>query len=145
MRLAHLTAALLAAAPLAATDLLDQESVFARARELAVARAGVEAADLLPFRISYEATRLETGDPAGTFEVDLLLRSSRNVVPSADVIEAAGHTERAAELKALLRGSKSAWHYRMVRVRFRAGDRPAPDVELTTTLLNSDPEEGEKK
>ena len=144
MRLALLTAALLAAAPLAAADLLDQESVFARARELAVTEAGVDAADLLPFRISYEATRLDTGDPRGTFEVDLLVRSSRSVLRAREVIEAAGETEAAARLKGLLRGSDSAWHYQTVRVRFRASGRPEPDVQITTTLLNRDPEQGEK-
>lgn len=145
MRAALLTAGLLLAAPLAAGDLLDQESVFARARELAVAEAGVADADLLPFRISYEATRLETGDPAGSFEVDLLLRSSRSVVPAADVIAAAADPAAAARLKALLRGSKSAWHYQTVRVRFRSAGDTQADVQLTTTLLNEDPEKGEKQ
>ena len=144
MRATLLTAALLVAAPVAAAELLDQESVFARARELAIAEAGVADADLLPFRISYEATRLETGDPAGTFEVDLLLRSSRSVVPAADVIAAAPDPAAASRLKALLRGSKSAWHYQTVRVRFRPTGNPQPDVQLTTTLLNDDPEKGER-
>ena len=145
MRLALLTAALLVAAPLAATELLDQESVFARARELAVREAGVADADLLPFRISYEATRLGTGDPDGTFEVDLLLRSSRSVVPAADVIAAAPDAVAASRLKALLRGSKTAWHYQTVRVRFRRAGDPQADVQMTTTLLNEDPEKGEKQ
>lgn len=140
MRLALLTAGLLAAAPLAAADLLDQEAVFARARELAVTEAGVEAADLLPFRIAYEASRLDTGDPAGTFDVDLLIRSSRSVLPADEVISAAEDPAAAARLKALLRGSKNAFHYRTVHVRFRAAGKPRPDVQLTTTLLNSDPE-----
>ena len=145
MRLVLLTAALLAAAPLAAADLLDQEAVFARARELAVTEAGVPDSDLLPFRITYEASRLDTGDPVGTFDVDLLLRSSRSVLPAAEVIGAAEDADAAARLKALLRGSKHAFHYRTVHVRFRAGGKPDPDVQLTTTLLNSDPEEVEKK
>lgn len=145
MRLVLLTAGLLALAPVAAADLLDQEAVFARAREFAVAEAGVDAADLLPFRISYEASRLDTGDPAGTFDVDLLIRSSRNVVRSDEVIAAAEDPAAAARLKALLRGSKTAWHYRTVHVRFRASGRAAPAVELTSTLLNSDPEEGERE
>ena len=144
MRAALLTAVLLIAAPLAAADLLDQEAVFARARELAVAEASVADADLLPFRIAYEATRLGTGDPAGTFEVDLLLRSTRSVVPAADVI-AAADPEAVARLKALLRGSKSAWHYQTVRVRFRSAGDPQADVQLTTTLLNEDPEKGEEQ
>ena len=119
MRAVLLTAVLLIAAPLAAADLLDQEAVFARARELAVAEAGVA-------------------------DADLLLRSTRSVVPAADVI-AAAEPEAVARLKALLRGSKSAWHYQTVRVRFRSAGDPQADVQLTTTLLNEDPEKGEKQ
>lgn len=140
MRLAALTACLLIPATLHATDLVDQEAIFARAREIAVATGGVEAADLFPFRIAYAATRLETGNPAGEFEVDLLIRSSRSVVPAAEVIAAAGEPDAVARLTALLDGSESAWHYRTIRVRFvAAGDAPA-GLEFSTLLLNRDPE-----
>lgn len=140
MRPIILIACLLIPAAPRAAELIDQEAVFARAREIAAAAGGVEATDLLPFRIAYAATRLETGNAGGDFEVDLLVRSSRSVVPSAEVIAAAGEPEAAARLEALLAGSESAWHYRTVRVRFTTADDAPPGLEYSTLLLNRDPE-----
>ena len=133
--------AFLAAAP-AAAQLIDRDAVFARAREVAVTLADVEAADLAPFQIAYDLTLLETGNPAGGFEVTLLLRSSREVLVAKEIIAAAPDAESSVRLEALLAGNGSAWHYRTVRVRFpEQGDAP-PAAEFSTLLLNRDPEAG---
>ena len=74
----------------AAAQFIDRDAVFARAREIAAAALpGVESADLAPFQIAYDLTLLETGNPAGGFEVALLLRSSREVLAAQEVIAAA--------------------------------------------------------
>jgi hypothetical protein len=143
MRLCGLAlGAVLFAAP-AAAQLVDREAVFARAREIAAATlAGVESADLAPFRISYGLTLLETGDPAGSFEVDLLIRSSREVLAAREVISAAPDAESAARLGLLLAGVEYAYHYRTVRVRFAEQGDATPSAESSTILLNRDPEAG---
>ena len=125
----------------APAGLVDREAVFARAREIAVATLPeVAAGDLAGFRIAYALTLLETGSPAGGFEVDLLLRSSRSVVAAADVIAAAQDAENRLRLESLLQGAAQAWHYRTVRVRFaETGDR-VPTVDFSSLLLNRDPE-----
>jgi len=125
----------------AAAQLVDREAVFARAAEIAsTTLAGVEAADLALFRIDYELTLLETGNPAGGFEVDLLLRSTRSVLPARDVISAAPDAESAARIESLLAGTEIAYHYRTIRVRFtERGDTPGV-AEFSSLLLNRDPE-----
>ena len=137
---AAVLAGILFATP-AAAQLIDREAVFARAREVAVVSLpGVEGADLAPFQIAYGLTLLETGNPAGGFEVTLLLRSSREVLGTREVIAAAPDAESAARLETLLAGAGSAWHYRTVRVRFpEQGDARAA-AEFSTLLLNRDPE-----
>jgi hypothetical protein len=122
-------------------QLVDREAVFTRAREIAAATlAGVESADLAPFRIAYDLTLLETGNPAGTFEVALLLRSSRQVLVAQEIIAAAPDAGSAARLEVLLAGAEFAYHYRIIRVRFpEQGDGP-PFAEFSTLLLNRDPE-----
>ena len=143
MRLAGIVlGALLCAAP-ALAQLVDREAVFARARDIAAATLpGVEGADLAPFQIAYGLTLLETGDPAGSFEVDLLIRSSREVLPALEVIAAAPDAEAAARLESLLAGVEYAWHYRTVRVRFAEQGDAVPAAEFSTLLLNRDPEAG---
>jgi hypothetical protein len=122
-------------------ELIDREAVFARAREIATATLpGVESIDLAPFHIGYGVTLLETGDRAGSFEVDLLIRSSREVLPAREVISAAPDAEAAARLESLLAGVDYAWHYRTVRVRFAEQGDSAPTAEFSTLLLNRDPE-----
>ena len=134
--------ALLYAAP-AMAGLVDREAVFARAREIATAALpGLEGADLAPFRIAYGLTLLETGDPAGGFVVDLLIRSSREVLPAREVISAAPDAEAAARLESLLAGVEYAYHYRTVRVRFAEQGDAAPSAEFSTLLLNRDPDAG---
>jgi hypothetical protein len=130
----------LCAAP-ALAQLIDREAVFARARDIAAATLpGVESADLAPFQIAYGLTLLDTGDPNGSFEVDLLIRSSREVLPAKEVISAAPDAEAAARLESLLAGVDYAWHYRTVRVRFAEQGDAAPSAEFSTLLLNRDPE-----
>jgi len=143
MRLAGIVlGAFLAAAP-AAAQLIDRDAVFARAREVAAATfPDVEVADLAPFQIAYDLTLLETGSPAGGFEVLLLLRSSREVVAALDIISAAPDAEAAARLENLLTGVEFAYHYRTVRVRFTEQGEAAPAAEISTLLLNRDPEAG---
>ena len=143
MRLAAVVlGAVLFAAP-AAAQLIDRDAIFARAREVAVAALpGIEAADLAPFRIAYDLTLLETGDPAGGFEVDLLMRSSREVVSAREVISAAPDAAATARLEGLLEGVEYAWHYRTVRVRFSEQGDATPAAEFSTLLLNRDPEAG---
>ena len=143
MRLCGLAlGAVLFAVP-AAAQLVDREAVFARAREVAAATLpGVESADLAPFRIAYGLTLLETGDPTGGFEVDLLLRSSREVLAAREVISAAPDPESAARLGLLLAGVEYAYHYRTVRVRFAEQGDAAPSAEFATLLLNRDPDAG---
>jgi hypothetical protein len=141
MRLAGIVLGAFVAATPAAAQLIDRDAVFARAREVAVAAlVGVESADLAPFRIDYDLTLLETGDPAGGFEVDLLLRSSREVIPARDVVSAAPDAAAAARLEDLLAGAEFAFHYRTVRVRFAEQGDTVPSAELSTLLLNRDPE-----
>ena len=125
----------------AAAQMIDREAIFARACEVAVVSLpGVEGADLAPFQIVYGLTLLETGNPAGGFEVTLLLKSSREVLDTREVIAAAPDAESAARLETLLAGASFAWHYRTVRVRFpEQGDAPATG-EFSTLLLNRDPE-----
>ncbi len=136
-----LLAAWLAAQPLAASELADPEAIFARARAIAAQELpGVAAADLAGFRIAYALTRLETGDPDGSFEVDLLLRSSRSVLAADEVIAATSDTAAAARLRQLLAGTERAWYYRTVRVRFSAGVDAAAEAGYSTVLLNRDPE-----
>ena len=141
MRLAGVAlCAFLCAAP-AVAQLVDREAVFARAREIAAATLeGIEAVDLAPFRIGYSLTLIETGNPAGGFEVDLLLRSSRSVVPARKVIAAAPDAEAASRLGALLAGVELAYHYRTVRVRSAEQGDATPSAEFSTLLLNHDPE-----
>lgn len=141
MRLIVIVFCVLFCAIPAAAQLVDREAVFARAWEIAAATLeGIEAVDLAPFRIDYSLTLTETGNPAGGFEVDLLLRSSRSVVPAREVIAAAPDVEAASRLGALLAGVELAYHYRTVRVRFaEQGDAP-PSAEFSTLLLNHDPE-----
>ena len=143
MRMAGIAlGALLFAAP-AWAQLVDRAAVFARARDIAMATLpGVDGADLVPFRIAYDLTLLETGDPAGGFEVDLLVRSSREVLAAQEVISAAPDAEAAARLGQLLAGVDQAWHYRTVRVRFAEQGDAAPAAEFSTLLLNRDPEAG---
>lgn len=141
MRLAGIMlGALFCAAP-AMAELLDRGAVFARAREIAATTLpGVESADLAPFQIAYGLTLLETGDPDGSFEVDLLIRSSREVLPAREVIAAATDAGAAARLESLLAGVDNAFHYRTVRVRFAEQGNTAPQAEFSTLLLNRDPE-----
>lgn len=125
----------------AIAQLVDRESAFARARVIAAETLeGVEAADLAPFRINYELTLLETGNPHGNFEVDLLLRSSRSVLPAREVIAAAPDAGAAAGLEALLAGVEFAYHYRVIRVRFTERGDATPTAGFSTILLNRDPE-----
>ena len=141
MRLAGVALGVVFLATPAAAQLIDRDAVFARAREVAAATLpGIESADLAPFRISYDLTLLETGDPAGRFEVDLLLRSSREVVPALEIISAAPDAEAASRLENLLAGVEFAYHYRTVRVRFAEQGEAAPTAEFSTLLLNRDPE-----
>lgn len=133
-----LLAGLVLAAPAA---LVDRAGVFARARAVAVAaRPELATEDLTGFRIAYALALLETGNPEGDFEVDLLLRSTRQVLPAAAVIAAAEDAAAAQELAALLQGSGLAWHYRTVRVRFTETGAAASSTEFSTLLLNRDPE-----
>jgi len=134
--------AFLCVAP-AAAQLIDREAVFTRAREVATATLeGVATADLVPFRIAYDLTLLETGNPEGTFEVGLLLRSSREVLAAREIIAAAPDAESAARLEALLAGAEFAYHYRTIRVHLpEQGDGP-PFAEFSTLLLNRDPDAG---
>jgi hypothetical protein len=127
----------------AAAQFIDRDAVFTRAREVAAASLpGVESADLAPFQIVYDLTLLETGVPAGGFEVALLLRSSREILPAREVISVAPDAEAAARLELLLTGVEYAYHYRTVRVRFaEQGDAP-PSAEFSTLLLNRDPDAG---
>jgi hypothetical protein len=143
MRLAGIVlGAFLAAAP-ATAQLIDRDAVFARAREVAAATLpDVEVADLDPFQIAYDLTLLETGSPAGGFEVVLLLRSSREVVPALDIISAAPDADAASRLENQLAGVEFAYHYRTVRVRFTEQGEAAPAAEYSTLLLNRDPEAG---
>jgi len=132
--------AFLCAAP-AAAQLVDREAVFTRAREIAAATLGdLETADLAPFRIAYDLTLLETGNPAGTFEVALLLRSSREVLAAQEIVAAAPDAESAARLEVLLAGAEFAYHYRTVRVRSAEQGDATPSAEFSTLLLNHDPE-----
>lgn len=143
MRLAGIALGAFLVAASAAAQLIDRDAVFARAREVAVAAlVGVASADLAPFRIDYELTLLETGAPAGGFEVDLLLRSSREVIPARDVVSAAPDAAAAARLENLLAGVEFAYHYRTVRVRFAEQGEAPPAAEFSTLLLNRDPEAG---
>jgi hypothetical protein len=143
MRLAGIVLGTLLCAAPATAQFVDREAVFVRARDIATATLpGIEAADLAPFRIAYGLTLLETGDPAGSFEVDLLIRSSREVLPAREVIAAAPDAEAAARLESLLAGAEYAWHYRTVRVRFAEQGDAAPAAEFSTLLLNRDPEAG---
>jgi len=143
MRLAGIVLGTLLCAAAAAAQLVDRAAVFARARDIAAATLpGVEAADLAPFQIAYGLTLLETGDPAGSFEVDLLIRSSREVLPAREVISAAPDADAAARLESLLTGVEYAWHYRTVRVRFAEQGDAAPSAAFSTLLLNRDPEAG---
>jgi hypothetical protein len=141
MRLAGIVLGAFLAAASAAAQLIDRDAVFARAREVAVATLpNVEVTDLAPFQIAYDLTLLETGSPAGGFEVTLLLRSSRQVLAAKEVVAAAPDAESAARLKTLLSGVEFAWHYETIRVRFpEQGDAP-PAAEFSTLLLNRDPE-----
>jgi hypothetical protein len=140
MRLAGIVLGMLLCAAPAMAQLLDREAVFARAREIATATLpGVEGADLAPFQIAYGLTLLPTGDPDGSFEVDLLIRSSREVLPAREVISAAADAEAAARLESLLAGVDHAFHYRTVRVRFAEQGDAAPMAEFSTLLLNRDP------
>ena len=143
MRLAGIALGAFLVAASAAAQLIDRDAVFARAREIAVAALpGVEAADLAPFHIAYDLTLLETGDPAGPFEVVLLQRSSREALAAKEVIAAAPDAESAARLETLLAGTESAWHYRTIRVRFAEQGDTVPSAEFSTLLLNRDPEAG---
>jgi hypothetical protein len=143
MRLTTIALCAFLCAASAAAQLVDREAVFTRAREIAAATLGdVETADLAPFRVAYGLTLLETGNPEGTFEVTLLLRSSREVLTARDVIAAEPDAESAARLEALLTGAEFAYHYRIIRVRFpEQGDAP-PYAEFSTLLLNRDPDTG---
>lgn len=143
MRLAGIVLGALLCAAAAVAQLVDRGAIFARARDIAVATLpGVESADLAPFRIGYGLTLLASGDPAGSFEVDLLIRSSREVLPAREVIAAAPDAEAAVRLESLLAGVEYAWHYRTVRVRFAEQGDAAPAAEFSTLLLNRDPEAG---
>ena len=143
MRLAGFALGAFLVAASAAAQLIDRDAVFARAREVAVAMLpDLEVADLAPFQIAYELTLLETGNPAGGFEVALLLRSSREVLAANEVIAAAPDAESSARLKTLLAGVEFAYHYRTVRVRFAEQGDTAPSAEFSTLLLNRDPEAG---
>jgi hypothetical protein len=134
--------AFLFAAP-AAAQFIDRDAVFTRAREIAAASLpGVESVDLVPFQIAYDLTLLETGNPAGGFEVALLFASSREVLAAREIIAAAPDAESAARLETLLAGAEFAYHYRIIRVRFpEQGDTP-PAAEFSTLLLNRDPDTG---
>jgi hypothetical protein len=143
MRLAGFALGAFLVAASAAAQLIDRDAVFARAREVAVAMLpDLEVADLAPFHIAYDLTLLETGNPAGGFEVALLLRSSREVLAANEVIAAAPDAESSARLKTLLAGVEFAYHYRTVRVRFAEQGDTAPSAEFSTLLLNRDPEAG---
>jgi hypothetical protein len=143
MRLVGIVLGVVIIAAPAAAQLIDRDAVFARAREVAAhALPGIEGAELAPFRIAYDLTLLETGNPAGGFEVTLLLRSSREMLAASQVVAAAADAESAARLETLLAGAEFAWHYRTILVRFpEQGDTP-PTAEFSTLLLNSDPDAG---
>lgn len=143
MRLAGILLGVVLLAAPAAAQLIDRDAVFERAREVAATSLpGVEIADLAPFQIAYDLTLLETGNPAGVFEVTLLLKSSREVLDAREVVAAAPDAESAARLETLLSGAGFAWHYRTIRVHFpERGDAPAT-AEFSTLLLNRDPEAG---
>ena len=141
MRLAGIVLGILLCAAPAMAQLVNREAVFARARDVATAKLpGVEGADLAAFQIAYGLTLLETGDPDGSFAVDLLIRSSREVLPAKEVISAAPDAQAAARLESLLAGVEQAWHYRTVRVHFAEQGDAAPSAEFSTLLLNRDPE-----
>jgi hypothetical protein len=143
MRLAGIVLGTLLSASPAMAQFVDREAIFERARNIAtVTLPGVLGADLVPFHIAYGLTLLETGDPAGSIEVDLLIRSSREVLPAREVIAAAPDPDAAARLESLLAGVEYAWHYRTVRVRFPEQGDAAPAAEFSTLLLNRDPEAG---
>jgi len=143
MRLAGIALGAFLVAASAAAQLIDRDVVFARAREVAVAALpDVAGADLAPFQIAYDLTLIETGSPAGEFQVTLLLRSSREVVPALDIISAAPDAAAAARLEDLLAGAEFAFHYRTVRVRFAEQGNTVPSAEFSTLLLNRDPEAG---
>ena len=143
MRLAGTVLGIVLCATPAMAQLVDREAIFAHARDIATATLpGIEGADLAPFRIAYGLTLLETGDPAGSMEVDLLIRSSREVLPAREVIAAAPDAETAARLESLLAGVEQAWHYRTVRVRYPERGDASPSAEFSTLLLNRDPDAG---
>lgn len=143
MRLSGILLGVVLIAAPAAAQLIDRDAVFARARAVAVGTLpGIDGADLAPFRIAYDLTLLETGNPTGGFEVTLLLRSSREVLAASQVVAAAPDAESAQRLETLLAGAGFAWHYRTVLVRFpEQGDAP-PTAEFSTLLLNRDPDAG---
>ena len=78
--------------------------------------------------------------PGGAFEVDLLVRSSRPVLPAPEVIAAADGAEAAARLESLFAGVGFAYHYRTIRVRFPERGDAAPSAACSSLLLNRDPE-----
>jgi len=141
MRLAGIVLGVFLFAAPAAAQFVERAAVFTRAREIAAATlTGVESADLASFHIAYDLTLLETGNPAGGFEVVLLLSSSREVVPAREVVSAAPDAEAATRLESLLAGAEYAYHYRTVRVRFAELGDGTPSAEFSSLLLNRDPE-----
>lgn len=120
--------------------LLDRDAVFARAQLLAAALLPETAAErLVPFSIDYRLTLLPTGRPDGAFEVNLLIASTRSVVPRADLLAAAEAAER-ARLEGLLADAPQGYFYRTVKLRFAERGEHAPEAEFDTILLNRDPE-----
>lgn len=143
MRLAGIVLGVVFLAAPAAAQLVDRDAVFDRARDVATqALPDIEAADLASFRIAYDLTLLDTGNPGGGFEVTLLIRSSREVLAARDVIAAAPDAESVARLEAVLAGAEYAWHYRTIRVRLPEQGATPPTAEFSTLLLNRDPEAG---
>ncbi len=125
----------------AEAELVNRDAIFARAQDIAAAALpDAERADLALFYIAYDLSLLETGNPAGGFEVVLLLKSSREVLKAREVIAAAPDAEAAARLEKLLDGAELAYHYRTVRVNFpELEDEPA-SASYSGLLLNRDPD-----
>ncbi len=141
MRLAGILLGYILSVAPAAAQLVDRDAVFERAVAVAaVALPDLEPADLALFHIGYDLTLLESGNPAGAFEVVLLLKSSREVLAAQDVIAAAADTEAAARLGELLAATDFAWHYRTIHVHFPETADEAISAEYSTLLLNRDPD-----
>ncbi|MFZ2508017.1 MAG: hypothetical protein WAW79_06075 [Steroidobacteraceae bacterium] len=124
-------------------ELVNRDAIFTRAQDVAaVALPDAERGDLALFYIAYDLTLLETGNPVGSFEVVLLLKSSREVLKAREVIAAAPDAEAAARLAELLDGAELAYHYRTIRVNFPELENEPASASYSALLLNRDPDSG---